>query len=87
MKYIVGVAMPMGLQLMAVLMVIDLNTGNGSWAGLGAFLIGLLVIPATAIANATYLASTERPLYKALPRCFGLALLAPCLFVLVVLIV
>ncbi|GJM09266.1 MAG: hypothetical protein DHS20C11_15420 [Lysobacteraceae bacterium] len=86
MKYLFGVVLPMIFQILVVFIVIDLNTGNGSWAGLGALLVGLIAIPATAIANAAYLASTDQALYKTLPRCFGLALLAPILFGLVVLI-
>ena len=42
MKYLFGVAIPVIFQILVVFIVIDLNTGNGSWAGLGALLIGLI---------------------------------------------
>lgn len=43
--------MPAVFQIILVYLVVLLNTGNDSWAGLGALLIGLVAIPATAATN------------------------------------
>ena len=57
MIYLLGSIIPMALQSLIVLIVIQVNTGNGSWLGLGAFLIGMFAIPATGIINALYIKS------------------------------
>jgi hypothetical protein len=51
MAYVIGVLIPLILQSLLVFIVIEMNTGNGSWVGLGALLIGMFAIPATAIVN------------------------------------
>lgn len=52
MKYIYCVLIPLLLQLVIVYTIIEMNTGNGSWLGLAAFLFAIPVVPVTAIINA-----------------------------------
>lgn len=78
MRYVMGVLLPVVLQILVVLLIIALNTGNGSWAGLAALLIGLFAIPATAIANFAYIKSNpESPALNVIAICFLIALAAP----------
>lgn len=51
MKYLVGVVIPIALQLLLVFIVVAANTGNGSWLGLAAVLLAVFSIPTTAIVN------------------------------------
>ncbi len=51
MRYVIGVLIPTLLQCFVVLIVVVTNTGNGSWVGLGIFILSLFSIPATALAN------------------------------------
>ncbi len=41
----------MAVQVFAVYIIVIMNTGNGSWLGLMAFLLALPIIPVTAIIN------------------------------------
>lgn len=52
MRYVYCVVIPLLLQVLAVYIIIVMNTGNGSWAGLAAFLFAIPIIPITAIVNA-----------------------------------
>ena len=80
MIYLLGVALPAALQVLIVWILIAANSGNGSFIGLGAMLLGLIAIPATAIANWVYLQSQrEKPAGARLLRCFGIAALTPIL--------
>lgn len=51
MRYIYCVVIPLLLQVLTVYIIIVMNTGNGSWAGLAAFLFAIPIIPITAIVN------------------------------------
>lgn len=52
MKYVYCVVVPLLLQLIACYTVIAMNTGNGSFIGLGVFLFAIPILPATTIYNA-----------------------------------
>ncbi len=83
MKYIYGVLIPMVIQALVVYVVIEMNTGNGSFVGLGAYLLGLLAIPLTAIINAIYIyANPKFSLLKVTLRCFLIALITPIVVIL-----
>lgn len=78
MRYIIGVLVPVLLQSLFVFIVIAMNTGNGSWAGLAAFLLGIFVIPATGIANFLYIrARRDRQTFSVIWPCFLMALVMP----------
>ncbi len=78
MRYFIGVIFPALLQTLFVFIVIEMNTGNGSWVGLGAFLLGMFAIPATAIVNFIYLrAKHQSSDFVVLARCYLLALIVP----------
>ena len=80
MRYIIGILIPMLLQCLFVFIIIEMNTGNGSWVGLGAFLIGIFAVPATGIANLIYLKSNkEMSSFSVITRCFLVAIIAPFL--------
>ena len=51
MKYLICIFIPLLLQVSAVYIIGVTNTGNGSWAGLMAFLFAIPVVPITAIIN------------------------------------
>ncbi|MCE2027422.1 hypothetical protein [Sessilibacter corallicola] len=51
MKYVWGVLLPALAQIVVTWIVITVNTGNGSWLGLGAFVLAIFAVPTTAIAN------------------------------------
>ena len=79
MNYALGVAIPVLIQCLAVLIVIDMNTGNGSWLGLLAFLLGMFTIPGTALVNFIYIRTQQKSLAQRtlLLRCCLIALVAP----------
>lgn len=52
MKYIYCVVIPLLLQLITAYIIITINTGNGSWIGLGVLLFSIPILPATTIINA-----------------------------------
>jgi len=80
MRYISGVIFPLLIQCLIVFLIVSVNTGNGSWAGLGAFLIGIFAIPATAIFNLIYIKShPELSSFVLVLRCFLFAAIAPLL--------
>ena len=87
MRYFFGLLIPMLLQCLFVFIVIDMNTGNGSWAGLGALLIGMFAIPATGIFNFIYIRKNkENSAMSVIASCFLFAIIAPILTMLLVLI-
>ncbi len=78
MRYLPGTLIPLLLQILFVWLVIEANTGNGSWLGLGVFLIGMFAIPATLIVNALYIRA--RPLVHPvflLIHCLAFAFILP----------
>lgn len=80
MRYLICVLLPVLLQALFVLIVVQANTGNGSWVGLGVFLIAIFAIPGTAIVNALYVrANPQLPVLNVINRCFLIALLVPLL--------
>ena len=83
MRYLFGVLFPLLLQVLLIWILVEANTGNGSWVGLGAFLIGLFAVPATALVNLVYLRrNRERSLLAVLPTCLLLAAVTPLLVLL-----
>lgn len=78
MRYLFAVVLPLLIQCLVVFIIIQANTGNGSWAGLGALLIGMFAIPATAIINGILVyANREKPFMPTLSKCLLIALAAP----------
>lgn len=78
MRYLVGVIVPVLLQSLFVFIVIEMNAGNGSWLGLGAFLLGIFAIPATALVNIIYIKSNkEAAAFSVVARCFLMTLIVP----------
>lgn len=87
MKYVYGVLIPVLLQVLVVFLLIQMNTGNGSWVGLGAFLIGMIAIPGTALLNALYIKnSSNKKTVNVIFNCFVFAAVAPFVCVLLLLI-
>ncbi len=83
MKYVIGVLLPVLIQVLVVYVVIEMNTGNGSFVGLGAYLLGLIAIPLTAVVNAIYIyANPKLNTMRVLGSCFLIALITPTLVVL-----
>ncbi len=85
MRYLFGVVLPALLQVLVVFIIIETNTGNGSWLGLLAYLIGLFAIPLTAIINALYIWKSPTEYFLGIiGKCFAIALIAPvmCVFML-----
>lgn len=77
MRYLIGVLTPLLLQSLFVYIVIEMNTGNGSWLGLGALLLGMIAIPATGVLNFIYIKSKKDEI--------NLAVIAKCLLISLVL--
>ena len=78
MRYILGVLIPIFLQSLFVYIVIEMNTGNGSWVGLGALLIGMFAIPATGLANFLYIrARKDLHVFSVIGPCLLMALIMP----------
>lgn len=83
MKYVYGVLMPMVIQALVVYVVIAMNTGKGSFVGLGAYLLGLVAIPLTAVINVIYIyANPKLSLLNVTGRCLLIALITPTLVIL-----
>jgi len=81
--YFFAVLIPTLLQCLFVFIVIEMNTGNGSWLGLGALLIGIFAIPTTSIVNFIYVKSNKN--VKAsliMTKCFLLSFLMPMIILL-----
>ncbi|MEM7026729.1 MAG: hypothetical protein AAF410_00715 [Pseudomonadota bacterium] len=51
MRYLYCIIPPILLQLLAVYIIVVMNTGNGSWLGLGAILFAMPIIPTTVAVN------------------------------------
>jgi len=61
-------------------LIIEANTGNGSWLGLGALLLGMFAIPVTAIVNFVHIRNNkDKPVIRILMHCFAFTLVAPLL--------
>ena len=87
MRYVSGVLIPLLLQCLFVFIVIEMNTGNGSWVGLGALLIGMLAIPATAVINFLYIKSNpDRKSVTLVTQCFLIAMILPILVLFLLLV-
>lgn len=83
MRYVYGVLIPLLLQALIVYVVIEMNTGNGSFVGLGAYLIGMIAIPLTAVVNAVYIKSNpKKGAINVILKCFLFAALTPLLIIL-----
>lgn len=81
-RLILGALFPLLLQCLFVFIVVEMNTGNGSWVGLGAVLIGMFAIPATFVTNILLLReSRDKHWLFAIARCFAVAFLMPILVV------
>ena len=85
MKYLYCVGVPLGLQILAVYIIGVMNTGNGSWLGLMAFLLAIPVIPLTAIINAgltrkNYLLQPEKTFVQSIAVAIATPLVIVCLF-------
>ncbi len=84
MKYVYAVLIPLLFQVLVVWLVIEMNTGNGSFVGLGAYLLGLVAIPLTAIINAIIVYNSPKIKLSVLTfRSMMLALLLPVLVILI----
>ena len=87
MRYVSGVLVPVLLQCLFVFIIIEMNTGNGSWVGLGALLIGMFAIPATAVINFLYIKSNkDRSAISLIAKCFLIAIVAPAIILLLLLV-
>lgn len=87
MRYVIGIFLPVLAQVLFVMIVISMNTGNGSWAGLAAFLLGIFAIPATGLANLIYLRSRrDRPILSVIAPCFLIAFVMPFLIIILLMI-
>jgi len=87
MRIFLGIVLPTGIQVVVVLLVISMNQGNGSWAGLGALLLGMFAIPITLIINGLYIwKNPQHGLLQVFGKCFSLAAVVPvlCIFLLAV---
>ncbi len=82
MNYFIGVVFPVLLQVLVVFVIVETNQGNGSWAGLGAFLIGIFAIPATAIVNGLYVwKNPQVGIIQIIGKSFTIAMIVPVLVV------
>ncbi len=78
MRYVLGLFIPALLQCLLIYFIIEVNTGNGSWLGLGAFLIGIFAVPATMIVNWVYIRNTQSTFQvKTIVRCLSIAAITP----------
>lgn len=83
MRYIYGVLIPVLIQVLIVYVVIEMNTGNGSFLGLAAYLIGMFAIPLTAIVNAVYIKThPQEGAFTCVLKCFLFAALTPLFIIL-----
>ena len=51
MKYLYCAVIPLALQALIVYVIIAMNTGNGSWIGLGVLLLAIPTLPLTTVIN------------------------------------
>lgn len=80
MRVLLGVFLPALLQALVVLIIVSMNQGNGSWAGLAAFLIGIIVIPITFVINGLYVwKNPESSILTLVAKGFSLAMIVPLL--------
>jgi len=77
-RYIIGVLIPLLFQSLFVFVVIEMNTGNGSWVGLAALILGVFAIPMTCLTNFFYIkARKEASTFSVIAPCFAIALIVP----------
>ena len=80
MRYLIGVFLPAAAQVLVVFIIASVNQGNGSWAGLAAFLIGMIAIPLTALINGLYVwKNPQHSMIQVIGKCFTLAFITPLL--------
>ncbi|EAR61649.1 hypothetical protein [Neptuniibacter caesariensis] len=80
MRYLIGLFLPALFQGLVVLIIISMNQGNGSWAGLAAFLLGMIAIPLTALINGLYVwKNPQVSILTVIAKTFSLAVIAPLL--------
>lgn len=80
MRILLGVILPALLQVLVVLIIISMNQGNGSWVGLAAYLIGIIVIPITLVINGLYVwKNPESSTLTLITKGFSLAMVVPLL--------
>lgn len=78
MRYFFGVVLPALMQVLVVFIIAESNQGNGSWVGLGALLIGIFAIPATALVNGLYVwRNPNVGIFQLIGKCFMLAMIVP----------
>ena len=82
MRYLLAVGLPTLLQCLFIFIVIEMNTGNGSWVGLGAFLVGMFAVPATAAINFFMVrAQKSMGIIELTFRAFTISLITPILVI------
>ncbi|WP_415891939.1 hypothetical protein ACMXYN_11485 [Neptuniibacter sp. PT8_73] len=83
MRVFIGVILPSAFQALVIFIIASMNQGNGSWAGLAAFLIGMFAIPITLLINGLYVwKNPQHNLLQVMGKCFTLAVIAPLLCIL-----
>jgi hypothetical protein len=86
-RFIFAVVVPLVLQVIFALGVITSTNGTGSFVGLGAMLLGLIAIPATAIHNwAVSNPASERSAGRRFNRVVLVTLIFPILLVILLLV-
>lgn len=87
MKYIIGALIPVLIQVLFTAVIILTNTGNGSWVGLGAFLIAMIAIPLTGLLNVLVLRnSAGKPAGTTLAKCYLSIVIVPILMIVMLII-
>ena len=81
-RYALGIAVPLVFQLVFTLAIILATQGTGSFVGLGAMLLGLIALPATAIVNWSMIRSQpDRPALQLAARIFLISAVFPAFLV------
>lgn len=86
-RYIYGVLLPVLCQALVVWAVVEGTRGDGSFTGLGAYLLGMMTMPLTALVNGIWV-YTQRdwPVGQVILKCWLLALAMPVLVTLLALL-
>lgn len=80
MKIIICVLIPALLQCLLVFVLVVSNQGNGSWVGLGALLLGMILIPTTVTLNVLYLnLGKYKTRTESIVKCYLIAFIVPLL--------
>lgn len=78
MRYLFGAVLPLLLQVLLIVVLIESNTGNGSFVGLGAILLGPPACLVTLVVNLLLLRQSKpNQLLARVALCWLIALLAP----------